>query len=177
VELPAVYRTLKTIEHYCTHRTINIFSDNISLFYFKRIAMGSPREKCMATFLMGFRLNFCHVSGRRANMLADSVSRCVEEMSSTEVEQWIPTVHPKDAFLFAISQKGQTDPAESRKPDTGNQVCVSNTGPGAQDIQPNTGWVFYYLSFQQVDPMNEPTSKATPVATADQNKVAHGVSA
>jgi RNase H-like domain found in reverse transcriptase len=137
IELLAVYHALKTFEHYCRHRTINIFSDNISLVYLKGMAMGSPREKRMATFLMGFRFNFHHVSGKRENMLADSLSRCFEEMNATELEQWIPTVDPKDDFLFAISQKSQSDP-ESRKTVTGLQAGESNTGTGAQGSQPNS---------------------------------------
>jgi RNase H-like domain found in reverse transcriptase len=144
IELLAVYYALKTFEHYCRHRIINIFSDNISLDYLKGMAMGSPREKRIAIFLMGFRLNFHHVSGKRENMLADSLSRCFEDMSSTELEQWIPTVDPKDDFLFAISQKGQSDP-QSRKPVTGIHACESNTGTGAQGTQPNTGCVPRYL--------------------------------
>jgi hypothetical protein len=103
IELLAVYHALKTYEHYCRHRTINIFSDNISLVYLKGMAMGSPREKRMATYLMGFRLNFYHVSGKRENLLADSLSRSFEHMNASELEQWVPNVDPKDDFLFGLS--------------------------------------------------------------------------
>jgi hypothetical protein len=105
IELLAVYHALKAYEHYCRHRTVNIFSDNISLVYLKGMAMGSPREKRMATYLMGFRLNFRHVSGKRENLLADSLSRSFEDMNASELEQWIPNVDPKDDYLFAVSNK------------------------------------------------------------------------
>ena len=66
------------------------FSDNINLVYPKGMSMGSPREKRMAAFLMGFRLNFNHVSGKHE----DSLSRGFEEMSSTELDNrvnfWTP---------------------------------------------------------------------------------------
>jgi hypothetical protein len=89
------------------------FSDNISLVYLKGRAMGSPREKRMASFLMGFRLNFRHLSGK-ANVLADSLSRCFVDMNPTEREQWIPSVDPKDDFLFAISKHFQSDLANDQ---------------------------------------------------------------
>jgi hypothetical protein len=83
IELLAVYQALKTYEHYCRHRTVDIFSDIISLVYLKGMAMGSPREKRMATYFMGFRLNCYYVSGKRENLLADSLSRSFEDMNAS----------------------------------------------------------------------------------------------
>jgi hypothetical protein len=93
IELLAVYHALKAYEHYCRHRTVNIFSDNISLVYLKGMAMGSPREKRLATYLVVLRLNFHHVSGKRENLLADSLSRSFEDTNASKLEQ-------RDDFLL-----------------------------------------------------------------------------
>jgi hypothetical protein len=75
--------------------------------------MDSPREKRMASFLMELPLNFRHLSGK-ANVLADSLSRCFVEMNPTEREQWIPTVDQKYYFLLAASRHFQSDLANNQ---------------------------------------------------------------
>jgi len=71
------------------------------------MAYGSPREQRMASFLMGFHLIFHHVSGKKQNMLADSLSRCFEDMNASELKEWIPNLDPKDDFL--CTNIGQTN--------------------------------------------------------------------
>jgi hypothetical protein len=61
IELMAVYMSLKAYEPYCRHRTIHIYSDNISLVYLRGFNMGTPREKRMASYVMRFRLQLHHV--------------------------------------------------------------------------------------------------------------------
>ena len=159
IELLGVYHALKTCEHYCRHREVNIFSDNISLVYLKGMAMGSPREKRMATFLMGFRLNFHHVSGKRENTLADSLSRCFEEMTTSEIEKWVPNVDPRDDFLFAISKHDQPTIPENCQSDTNNHDCQS-TRPEtkAPNEQPNSGWASYGATLDTSSPGRETRS-------------------
>jgi hypothetical protein len=162
IELLAVYHALKTYENYCRHRTVHIFSDNISLVYLKGMAMGSPREKRMATYLMGFRLNFHHVSGKRENMLADSLSRCFEDMTTSEIEEWIPHVDPKDDFLFAIS----TVKTEQRVRPSCDQPTT------AECTQPNAGWYSYSAEIEgvaQTGPRS-PLTNAVPRTTSAQHQ-------
>jgi hypothetical protein len=59
----------------------------------------------MATYLLSFRLQFHHVSGKRENMRADGIRRALEDMSAAEVKEWIPQVDEKDDFLLTVSQK------------------------------------------------------------------------
>lgn len=143
IELLAVYHALKTYETYCRHRTINIFSDNISLVYLKGMAMGSPREKRMAAYLMGFRLKFFHVSGKRENMLADTLSRSFEEMNATEIQQWTPVIDTRDDFLFAVSNKFLQKNAEQRSinPD-------ASTIDMHQTAQTRNTWSAYGIEFE-----------------------------
>lgn len=60
IELYAIYLCLRQYETYCRHRLIHIFSDNLSLCYLRGMAMGSPREKRLASYIMGFNLHFTH---------------------------------------------------------------------------------------------------------------------
>jgi hypothetical protein len=106
IELMAVYMSLKAYEPYCRHRTIHIYSDNISLVYLRGVSLGTPREKRMASYIMGFRLQFHHVSGKHQNMLADVISRSFEDMTPSERELWVPHTDPRDDFLFAINSTG-----------------------------------------------------------------------
>jgi hypothetical protein len=101
IELLGIYLSLRQYEIYCRHRLIHIFSDNLSLCYLRGMAMGSPREKRMASYIMGFRLHFSHISGKQ-NMLSDSLSRCFEDMTENEKTLWLPKCDVKDDFLFAI---------------------------------------------------------------------------
>ena len=177
IELLAVYHALKTYEPYCRHRTITCFSDNLSLVYLKGMAVGSPREKRMASFLMGFRLKFYHVSGKRENLLADSLSRCFEEMNATELEQWTPNVDPKDDFLFTISQNFQSDfqnrseARQSVKTDDTSALVEhrTNWARHINESQPISDWTSYSMTFQQTDsdtiPMNEMIHKPHSIST------------
>jgi hypothetical protein len=63
------------------------------------------------------------------------------EMSSTELEKWIPTVGPKDNFMLVLSQNCQSSDPKIRPTVSGKEACVSTNGITAQITQPNTGWV------------------------------------
>jgi len=65
IELYAVYLALRNYETYCRHRTVHNFSENITLVYLKGMSLGSPREKRMASFIIGFQLKFHHVKGQQ----------------------------------------------------------------------------------------------------------------
>ena len=158
IELLAVYHALKNYEHYCRHRVVHIFCDNISLVYLKGMAAGSPREQRLASFLMNFRLIFHHVSGKRENMLADSLSRCFEEMNATELEEWIPNVDPKDDFLFTITQTDNEDSQiqTAKVKDAHVTVRPTTVTTDIPAMQPGTCWQCHSVTFQNVDSGSEP---------------------
>ena len=157
LEMLAVYHALRVYEPYCRHRQVTVFSDNISLVYLKGLAMGSPREKRMASFLMGFQLNFRHLSGK-ANVLADSLSRCFVDMDPTEREQWIPTVDPKDDFLFNISRHFQSDLANNQSviADDDRPRTIQTMSPSVT----NASWLSYCIAFKDANP-NDTSLKVT----------------
>jgi hypothetical protein len=164
IELLAVYHALKTYEPYCRHRTIHILSDNLSLVYLNGLSFGSPREKRMATYLLSFRLQFHHVSGKRENMLADGISRAFEDMSAAEVEEWIPQVDEKDDFLFAISHKDPTnDPiGSSRSVHLDDTTHRTNQTTKTGDAFSQHRWLSYSIQVEPAvtghGPANGPTN-------------------
>ena len=162
IELLGVYHAIRALEPYCRHRVVNIFSDNISLVYLKGMSMGSPREKRIASYLMGFRLTFQHVSGKRQNLVADCLSRSFEEMSVIERESFIPTIDPKDDFLFAISQN---NPVSEKGQHT---ICINDrynhTGLALTDSsQPANSWVTYSVDIEVPESTMCPRSGANNV--------------
>jgi hypothetical protein len=105
----------------------------------------------MATYLMSFKLHFHHVSGNGENMLADGISRALEEMSAAKVQEWIPQVDEKTILLlFTIAQNrpANDEIRLSDRDHLDDSTHRTNRIVPMEYTLSNQGWVSYSIRFQ-----------------------------